>query len=1119
VISLMPLAFFSIKRSFVSANSNKKYKEDLSAEYKAARVLITVSAVIIRIVCGFKYDVHTDLSCFKYWANHMYEVGPLKFYDTASFADYPPGYMYILWIVAFFEKIFGIDSGSSMGTLFIKSPAIIFDIATAYIIYAIAKKHLNEHSALVCFIMYIFNPVVILNSAVWGQVDSVFGLGIFLMCYFIYIGKVNYSYFCFFAALLIKPQALMFAPVLLGGMGEQVIIDNSDENKKLKFKFDKSALFEQGAWLLGAIAAFILIISPFNLLTVFEKYKSTMGSYEYASVNAYNLWCMFGLDWIGQDHIMLGMKYQTIGTIFIAIICITVLIIWLKNTRDKSRYFMIGIYLCVGVFTLSVRMHERYIYPALILMLLLFIVDKKPKLLWFYGAFSIAHFYNAAHVLFYYDPSNFDRRNIVIILVSLLHVILFSVLAIFTFKAYLKADGKDSYKRIEDYADMSKNVTKKSKKTKKKKETIFERILHTETIENTKAFIHLTKTDWIIMGVLTVIYACIAFYNLGDMDAPQSFWETQDYYTDIDIQLPKDTKLKEVKYYLGNYEERKYSVYVTDKEDGYSAVEGGYVDPESREMNSVFCWSSWTFDGSPVSFMRIKSNSNCCVIGELVLIDTDGNKIVPENVNDEKLKGLFDEQEKLPEKFSYRNSTYFDEIYHARTAYEYNNHLYSYENTHPPLGKVLISWGMKIFGVCPFGWRFAGTFLGVLMVPLMYLFIKQMIEKTSITTIGCILFTFDFMHFSQSRIATIDVFVTFFIILMYYFMYLYTKKSFYDSKLSSTFIPLGICAAMMGLACAAKWTGVYAALGLAVIFFYTIFKRYREYRFAKQDIKGSTNSILHKHVVEVYKKYTWATLGFCVATFIFMAGTIYTLSYIPFVSGNIQPNTEKYAIGRLVDKVVTGEDAPVELHSLFGRMLANQYTMFSYHSEVKFEHAYASRWYEWPLIIKPIWYYSGVLDGDMREGISAFGNPLVWWAGIAAFIYMLKLWIKKKDQLAMFITIGYFAGMIPWVPIARLTFIYHYFPSVPFVVLMVIYAIYRIVEEHPECEFYKIDLNGEKPALVKTKVKTIYLMYAYAALVIILFIMFYPVLSGAPVDKDYVSNWLRWFDSWQLISY
>ena len=41
-----------------------------------------------------------------------------------------------------------------------------------------------------------------------------------------------------------------------------------------------------------------------------------------------------------------------------------------------------------------------------------------------------------------------------------------------------------------------------------------------------------------------------------------------------------------------------------------------------------------------------------------------------------------------------------------------------YETTHPPLGKDLIMVGIALFGMTAFGWRFAGTLFGVLLVPL-----------------------------------------------------------------------------------------------------------------------------------------------------------------------------------------------------------------------------------------------------------------------------------------------------------------------------------------------------------------------------------------------------------------
>ena len=112
----------------------------------------------------------------------------------------------------------------------------------------------------------------------------------------------------------------------------------------------------------------------------------------------------------------------------------------------------------------------------------------------------------------------------------------------------------------------------------------------------------------------------------------------------------------------------------------------------------------------------------------MVFQDADGNLLMP--VNEKDYHALFDEQDMFEGRQSWSNGTYFDEIYHARTAYEMVHHLYCYENTHPPLGKIFIALGVSIFGMNPFGWRFMGTLFGVLMVPIIYVFAKKMFKET-----------------------------------------------------------------------------------------------------------------------------------------------------------------------------------------------------------------------------------------------------------------------------------------------------------------------------------------------------------------------------------------------------
>ena len=308
-------------------------------------------------------------------------------------------------------------------------------------------------------------------------------------------------------------------------------------------------------------------------------------------------------------------------------------------------------------------------------------------------------------------------------------------------------------------------------------------------------------------------------------------------------------------------------------------------------------------------------------------------------------------------------------------------------------------------------------------------------------------------------------------------MYQYSRLSFYDTPLWKTLLPLGACGVCMGLGVACKWTGVYAGAGLALIFFATLYQRYREYRHAKAAPSRITNGISHQDIIQGFIPNTQKTILFCMVFFVAVPFVIYLLSYLPFVD---------YTEGR----------------GLLDRMLHNQETMFSYHSTLKTPHDYSSFWYEWPVIKRPIWYYSRIVTGQsgmggLREGISSFGNPAVWWPGIPAAFYMAYLWAKKKDGTAAFLLTGYLAQYLPWFFVTRVTFIYHYFPSVPFVVMMIIYSLMQ----------WKDRLPAKKRVAAAT---------AYGAIVIILFLMFYPVLSGQPVEASYVDRYLRWFGSWVL---
>ncbi len=1013
-----------------------------------------------------------DTACFSSWANRVYSVGFSNFYAEDYFSDYPPGYLYILYPIGLLVSVFQITSYSPLHLLLLKTPAIVCDLILSYIIYKEALPILDEKKAQFLCLCYLFNPAAFFNSAIWGQVDAVFTLAVVVMILSLVHKKPLYAYIAFGAGILLKPQTLVFTPVLMAGILDQIILHD----------FSVKNFFKNLGQGLIVILCMVLLALPFGLDNVISQYTDTLSSYAYAAVNAFNFWGWFGLNWISISNKFLGITYQTWGMVFIVLAVLVMLYLSISKPKEDTKYPLLGAFLILTVFTFSTKMHERYMYPGLILLLLAYLFKPTKELLVSYLLFTFFHLYNTAYIYFYYDPYNYNRTSGIIlfgsagILCSLAYFYLYALRQNATRLRITKTvDGINIRLERRESASVSpaaggtKPAPAKEGANSANKATAFSfKDLTPKALTAPKPpkapgkTAPLKRMDWILMAAVTLIYACVALYDLGDLKAAQT---TAEFSAEDEIALTFDREVSSFAYYIAPWHNRNFTL----------SVNGG---TESEiTLASVFTWQTIDLPTSGTSVSLTLTDSSATII-ELCFYDAEGNVVTPLNASD--YEALFDEQDLVPARFSFRNSMYFDEIYHARTAYEMLHGLYSYENTHPPLGKVLISLGVFLFGMTPFGWRIVGTLFGIAMVPFAYLFAKKLTNSTFGAALAAVIYAFDFMHFTQSRIATIDVYITFFVILMYYFMYCYLQTDFIHDDKKKRLLPLGACGICMGLGVASKWTGVYAGVGLAVLFFASLLMRYREYLYARQYPNFCTEGIAHRQIVKAFMPRLKETIAFCIKYFVFIPLCIYTLAYIPFrdSAGN----------------------------GLIGRMLKNIQTMYSYHSNLVATHSFSSPWYAWPTLLRPVWYYSGTFaDAEsLREGISAFGNPLVWWVGIPVFFYMLYRIARFRDTKAAFLAVSYLAQYLPWFFVTRITFIYHYFPCVIFVVLMIVYS-FTLFHE------YALQRWPNKPWIGPLA------MGLYALGVLGLFVMFYPVLSGQAVDVNYVTTYLRWMDGWILV--
>lgn len=596
----------------------------------------------------------------------------------------------------------------------------------------------------------------------------------------------------------------------------------------------------------------------------------------------------------------------------------------------------------------------------------------------------------------------------------------------------------------------------------------------------------MTKRDVLTALALTAVYAVVAFVGLGSLEAPESMWTSEADGEQVVFDLG-EVRSFHLTYY-GGISDTAFTVSLSEDGEHYSEpMQAAYSEGE------VFRWlwftpmerleDEWTGAvtyepleaGYPLQrarYVQLTSDMAGLTLGEVGFLDEQGGLIEATLAQGGQAAALLDEQQSVPEHPSYYNGTYFDEIYHARTGYEHLNGLTALEWSHPPLGKVLIMWGISLFGMNPFGWRFMGTLAGVLMVPLMYYLGKMLARRSALAFLAAFLLCVDFMHFTQTRVATIDSFVVLFILAMYACMFKYCSMSFFAQGLRRTLAPLALCGGCFALAVATKWTGLYAGAGLAVLFFWTIFRRWREVRAVAGRVGqlAGEQRALAQRAVAGFRRDVWITLGACVVFFVLAPALVYFLSYF----WQLAPGPG------------------LSLESVW----AVQQDMWSYHTMLVDDHPFRSPWYEWPLIVRPIWYYDGseFMDEGWVSTIAALGNPAVWWVGLLALAFVAAQAASGRargDRRYGFVLVGFLAQYLPWVLVPRSTFIYHYFPAVPFLIL----AIALLFER----------LHLWRPRLARG------LGWALMGAALALFVGFYPVLSGMPMPSGYAA-WLRWFD-------
>ena len=405
---------------------------------------------------------------------------------------------------------------------------------------------------------------------------------------------------------------------------------------------------------------------------------------------------------------------------------------------------------------------------------------------------------------------------------------------------------------------------------------------------------------------------------------------------------------------------------------------------------------------------------------------------------------------------------------------------------HPPLGKWLIALGMAIGGPDnSAGWRLATALLGTASVLLVYLIARRLSGSVVVASVAGTLLAIDGLSIVMSRIALLDGILTFFVLLGVLFVIIDRQRTIPVLERRDPDKPdplwgpvlwrrpwLIAAGTALGAASAVKWSGLYvlAGFGLYVVV---------------------TDALARRRAGVVL----WPTAAafrqgpVSFVLLVFPALAVYLISWT----------------GWLV--TAGGYDRQRDPNPLIALWKYHE-SMLGFHVGLTRGHPYASPAWEWPLLLRPtaVWVDSdptGCGTDHCIGVISAIPNPLIWYAGVAAAIYLLyrlvRGWITRRPvgpELSIPL-VGLAVTYVPWLMFPdRTIFQFYTVVMMPFLVIALAMTL-RIIAGTREDPLHRRQ-SGERTVMI------------FLAFVVLVSAFFLPLWTGMSVPYEFwlLHNWL-----------
>ncbi|MFN2586687.1 MAG: phospholipid carrier-dependent glycosyltransferase [Actinomycetota bacterium] len=337
----------------------------------AGLVSMFAAGFLVRVLLARGGGFPADIGIFQSWAARLADVGPGDFYAEGYFADYPPGFLYVLWPLGELARVL---FDGVVPVFLLKLVAIVADCALAYVVMRLASvvaaaRGLDRwwvRPAAAAAIL--FNPPVVFLSSVWGQVDTLAAFYVLAGILLVVKDGASLRSEAGGAALLAlafatKPQTAFLFPVValvlvLRHAGRRPL---DLQRVALRLGIPAFAFFL--VWL-GLALPFSL--GPGELVSFYGEAGST---YPYTSVWAFNFWGIAGFwrpDSGAGAFEVLGVAAAAVGmTAFGAAACYVLIRVFgeLRARRPGAEVILAGgaAVVCLS-FALLTRIHERYLF-------------------------------------------------------------------------------------------------------------------------------------------------------------------------------------------------------------------------------------------------------------------------------------------------------------------------------------------------------------------------------------------------------------------------------------------------------------------------------------------------------------------------------------------------------------------------------------------------------------------------------------------------------------------------------------------------------------------------------------------------------------------------------------